>query len=210
MRKDLVELISELKEKESLSEVQQRLDEGESALGILDDARRALEIVGQRFEKNVYFIPDLVYSGEIVKRISELVKAEIKQAPDFKTLGKYLIGTVSGDIHDLGKNIVAFLLKVNGFEVIDLGVNVPAQRFVDAIREHQLRIVGMSCLLTTAFDAMKKTIQAIAEAGLREQVKIMIGGAVLDEKVVGYVGADILGPSAASAVSISKDWLGIK
>ena len=210
MRKHLVELISELREKESLLEVRQRLDAGESALGILDDAKRALEIVGERFEKHVYFVPDLVYSGEIVKRISELVNAEIEQASDFKAIGKYLIGTVSGDIHDLGKNIVVFLLKVNGFEVIDLGVNVPAQQFVDAIREHQPAIVGMSCLLTTAFDSMKNTIKAIAEAGLRKQVRIMIGGAVSDENVVEYVGADIFGPSANSAVSISKDWLGIK
>ena len=211
MAGDLVSILADLKEKEALAMVQERLDSGDDPMAILDDARTAMEVVGKRFEENTYFIPDLVYSGEILKTISGIIKPLlVKEEAKTEKLGKVLVGTVAGDIHDIGKNIVTFLLEVNGFEVKDVGVDVPARTFVEAIKEFEPDVVGLSCLLTVAFDAMKDTITAIQEAGLRDKVKIMIGGGVVDEHLVPYVGADGFEQYASGAVTLSKKWLGIK
>jgi 5-methyltetrahydrofolate--homocysteine methyltransferase len=211
MAGDLVNLLADLKEQEALALVRERIDRGEDPMAVLDDARAAMEVVGRRFEENTYFIPDLVYSGEILKTISEIIKPLlVKEKEEADKLGKVLIGTVAGDIHDIGKNIVAFLLEVNGFDVRDIGVDVPAAKFVEAIKEFEPDVVGLSCLLTVAFDAMKDTITAIRDAGLRDRVKIMIGGGVVDENLVPYVGADGFEQYASGAVTISKKWLGIK
>ncbi len=210
MAGDLVSTLADLKEKEALDMVQERLDSGDDPVAILDDARRALEVVGQRFEDHTYFIPDLVYSGKILEAISEIIKPLlVKDEEESEKLGKVLIGTVAGDIHDIGKNIVTFLLDINGFETKDIGVNVPAKRFVDTIKEFEPDVVGLSCLLTVAFDAMRDTITAIKDAGLRDKVKIMIGGGVVDENLVPYVGADGFEQHASGAVTLSKKWLGI-
>ncbi len=207
---DLVNTLADLKEKEALAMVQERLDSGDDPMAILDDARTAMEVVGKRFEEHTYFIPDLVYSGEILKTISEIIKPLlVEEKEESEKLGKVLIGTVAGDIHDIGKNIVTFLLEVNGFEVKDVGVDVPVKKFVEAIEEFEPDVVGLSCLLTVAFDAMKDTITAIQEAGLRDKVKIMIGGGVVDENLVPYVGADAFEQYASGAVTLSKKWLGI-
>jgi len=206
---DLVQALADLREKKALEIVRQRLSAGDNPMHILDDARRALEIVGQRFEENTYFIPDLVYSGEILKVISNIIKPELMQETKPEPIGRVVMGTVAGDIHDLGKNMVTFLLEVNGFEVRDIGIDVPAQKFVEIIQEYKPQVVGLSCLLTTAFDAMQKTVQAIEKAGLRDQVKIMIGGGVVDNDLVPYVGADAFGQHASGAVTLSKKWLGI-
>ena len=165
---DLVNILADLKEKEALNLVQERLNAGDDPMDILNEARKAMEIVGKRYDECTYFIPDLVYSGKILEAITEMVKVKITKTSDTKSLGKVLMGTVAGDIHDIGKNIVTFLLDVNGFHVLDLGVDVPAQKFVEAIREFEPDVVGLSCLLTLAFDSMKETIQTIKEAGLRE------------------------------------------
>src|SRR4030043_733911 len=135
MAKDLVKTLADLKEKEALQIVQDRLKAGDDPLGILNDARRAVEIVGKRFSDSEYFIPDLVYSGEILKAITDLVKPKLTKPAEARRLGKIVFGTVAGDIHDIGKDIVVFMLDVNGFEVHDLGIDVPAQKFVDAIKE---------------------------------------------------------------------------
>src|SRR3989304_9374713 len=128
MAKDLVNALADLKEKEALQIVHERLNAGDDPLGILNDARRAVEIVGKRFSDSEYFIPDLVYSGEILKSITEIVKPKITKAAEGKRLGKVGVGTVAGDIHDIGKDIVVFMLDVNGFEVFDLGIDVPVQK----------------------------------------------------------------------------------
>jgi len=150
----------------------------------------------------------LVYSGEILKGITDMVKPKLTKAAEVKRLGKLVLGTVSGDIHDIGKNIVAFMLDIYGFEVYDLGVDVPAQKFVDKIKETNAGIVGLSGLLTLAFDSMKETIEAIEDAGLRGKVKIMVGGALIDDRVRKYTGADAYGRDAAAAVSLAKKWVG--
>ena len=135
---DLVNTLADLKEKEALAMVQERLDSGDDPMAILDDARTAMEVVGKRFEEHTYFIPDLVYSGEILKAISEIIKPLlVEEKEESEKLGKVLIGTVAGDIHDIGKNIVTFLLEVNGFEVKDVGVDVPVKKVVEAIEEFE-------------------------------------------------------------------------
>ncbi|MFO7995990.1 MAG: B12-binding domain-containing protein, partial [Dehalococcoidia bacterium] len=135
MAKGLVNTLADLKEEETLKIVQDRLNAKEDPLKILDDARKAMEIVGQRFASSEYFIPDLVYSGEILKEVTEIVKPKLSKATESKKLGKIVFGTVAGDIHDIGKDIVVFMLDVNGFEVYDLGVDVPVQTFVDKTKE---------------------------------------------------------------------------
>ena len=208
MEQDLVAALADLKEDEALAIVRERLEAGGDPLGIFDDAKRAMEIVGQRFSDSEYFIPELVYAGEILKEISVLVKPRIGSETDVARLGKVIIGTVAGDIHDIGKDIVVFMLDVNGFEVIDLGVDVPAERFVDTIKESGSSVVGLSGFLTLAFQSMKDTITAIDGAGLRDGVKIMIGGGPIDEQVRSFTGADAFGTDAMAAVDLAKGWLG--
>jgi methanogenic corrinoid protein MtbC1 len=208
MAEDLVNALVNLKEQEALEIVQNRLNAGDDPLSILDDARRAMETVGERFQKSEYFIPELVYSGEILKGINDMVKPKLTKAAEVKRLGKLVLGTVSGDIHDIGKDIVAFMLDISGFEVYDLGVDVPAQKFVDKVKETNASIVGLSGFLTTAFDSMKETIEAIKAADLRDRVKIMVGGGLIDDRVRKYTGADAYGKDAAAAVSLAKKWVG--
>jgi 5-methyltetrahydrofolate--homocysteine methyltransferase len=208
MAKDLISTLADLKEKEALGIVQDRLGAGDDPLSILDDARRALEIVGKRFSDCEYFIPDLVYAGEILKEITDMVKPKLTKAAELKRLGKVVLGTVAGDIHDIGKDIVVFMLDVNGFEVLDLGIDVPAQKFVDAIKNTGSRVVGLSGFLTLAFQSMKDTVETIKKAGLRNEVKIMIGGGQIDDQVKGFTGADAYGKDAMEAVKLAKGWIG--
>ena len=208
MAEDLVSTLADLKEKEALGIVQDRLSAGEEPLKILNDARRAVEIVGKRFADSQYFIPDLVYSGEILKEITDMVKPKLAKAAEVKRVGKVIIGTVAGDIHDIGKDIVVFMLDVNGIEVYDLGVDVPAQKFVEKIKESGAPIVGLSGFLTLAFDSMKQTIEAVKAAGLRDKVKVMIGGGQISEEIRKYAGADAYGKDAMAGVSLAKKWVG--
>jgi len=210
MAKDLVSALADLKEKEALKIVEDRLNAGEEPHKILDDTRHAMEIVGKRFADNEYFIPDLVYSGEILKEITNMVKPKLTKAAEVKRLGKVVMGTVVGDIHDIGKDIVVFMLDVNGFEVYDLGVDVPAQKFIEKIKESGAPIVGLSGFLTLAFDSMKQTIEAIKGAGLRDKVKVMIGGGQISEEIRKYTGADAYGKDAMAGVSLAKKWVGAK
>jgi 5-methyltetrahydrofolate--homocysteine methyltransferase len=208
MSKDLAKLLADLKEKEALSMVEKRLKEGEDPLGILTDARKGMEIVSKRFSDNEYFIPDLVYSGEILRAITDMVKPKLTKTMEVKRLGKVIVGTVAGDIHDIGKDIVVFMLDVNGYEVFDLGIDVPVQKFVDTIKNTGSKVVGMSGFLTLAFQSMKDTVEAIKKAGLRDKVKIMIGGGQIDEQVRSFTGADAYGKDAMEAVKLAKGWIG--
>jgi len=206
---NLVSALTDLKEKEVLEIVQHRLNIGDNPISILDDARCAMETIGNRFASGEYFIPDLVYSGVILSEISDIVKPKLTGEAEIKRLGKVVFGTVAGDIHDIGKDIVVFMLDVNAFEVYDLGVDVPVQKFIEKIKESNAPIVGLSGFLTLAFDAMKETVEAIKAAGLRDKVKIMIGGGQIDEEVRKYTGADAYGRDAMAAVELAKGWLGL-
>ena len=204
----LAKLLSDLKEPEALQYVEKALAEGVDPVALLDEAREGMAIVGQRFASEDYFIPDLIFSGEILKGIVKILEPHLKKGKEQKRLGKAVVGTVAGDIHDIGKDLVVFMLDVSGFEVLDLGIDVPAQKFVDAIKESGSRIVGLSGFLTLAFDSMKETVDAIQKAGLRDKVKIMIGGGQIDEQVRNYTGADAYGRDAVAAVQLAKGWIG--
>ena len=160
MSKDLVDAMVHMRETETMELAQKMLDAGEDPLQVLDLGRKALEIVGKRFETGKYFLPELIMSGEMLKKISQIAKPFIQQESKQKNqaAAKVVIGSVKGDIHDIGKDMVTFMLDINGFEVHDLGVDVPAEKFVEAIKAFQPEVVGMSALLTTAFESMKNTI----------------------------------------------------
>lgn len=207
MSAKLLDAISHMREQEALETVKELLTSGEDPLAILDTCTRAMEIVGQRFETGEYFLPELIMAGEILKQISAVVKPGLQGDAGTEKKGKVLIGTVKGDIHDIGKDIVTFLLDVNGFEVHDIGIDVPPARFVEEIEHFQPQVVGLSGLLTVAYDAMKETITAIDDAGQREQVKIMIGGGQMSDKVCEYVGADAYGEDAVAGVTLANKWL---
>ncbi|MAF85485.1 MAG: methionine synthase [Dehalococcoidales bacterium] len=210
MVRDIVSALADLKEKEALKIVQERLSAGDDPLSILEDTKQAMGIIGKRFETREYFIPDLVYSGEILKEITKMVKLKLPKTAQDERPGKVIIGTVAGDIHDIGKNIVTFMLDINGFEVYDLGVDLPAQKFVEKIKETDANIVGLSGFLTLVFDSMKETIEAIKAAGLRDRVKIMVGGGLIDDEIRKYTGADAYGRDAIAAVSLARKWVGGK
>lgn len=210
MAKDLVKTLADLKEQEVIKIVEERLKAKEDPARILEDARKGMEMVGKRFASGEYFIPDLVYSGEILKSVTELVKPKLTKATESRKLGKIVFGTVAGDIHDIGKDIVVFMLDVNGFEVHDLGVDVPAQKFVEKIKETGASIVGLSGFLTLAFDSMKQTVDAMNGAGLQDKVKVMIGGGQITEEVRKYTGADAYGKDAVEGVTLAKKWAGAK
>ena len=210
MAEELVSALVNLREKEALEIVKERLRIGNDPLKLLEDGRIAMEIVGKRFEEGSYFLPELIYSGEILREITEMVKPKITKAGEIKRLGKFVMGTVAGDIHDLGKDIVTFMLDVSGFEVHDLGVDVPPKKFIQKLEETQAELVGLSGFMTLSFEPMKETVEAIEAAGLRDKVKIMIGGGQVDDKVRKYSGADAYRPDAMAAVLLAKEWVGGK
>lgn len=210
MSEKLVTAIADMEEKEALAVTAELLAQKTDPLTILDDCRSAMEIVGQRYEKGTYFLPELLLAGEMLTEITAIVKPEMAKTQELQRHGKVLIGTVKGDIHDIGKNIVTFMLDANGFEVRDLGVDVPAEKFVEAIREFQPQVVALSGFLTLAFDSMKETVKAIEAAGLRNGMKIMVGGGPVSEEVRNYTGADGYGKDAMAGVSLAKQWVGVK
>ena len=207
MSEKLIDAMVNMKEKEALEITKQLLDGGEDPMNILNACKDAMTVVGERFEKGEFFLPELVMAGEMLSQISAIVKPEITSSQASEHLGKVIIGTVEGDIHDIGKDIVVFMLDVNGFEVLDLGIDVPVQKFVDAIKDFKPAVVGLSGFLTLAFDSMKATVDAIKEAGLRDDIKIMIGGGQIDDEVRKYAGADAYGSDAMDAVKLSKKWI---
>ena len=210
MSNQLVEAIADMREQEALKMVREMVDSGSNPMAILDSTREAMDLIGQRFEEGTYFLPELMLAGEMMSQITEIIKPKMAEMPEIKRHGKVLIGTVEGDIHDIGKNVVSFMLDVNGFEVLDLGVDVSPQRFVEAIREFQPQIVALSGFLTLSFDSMKNTVAAIKSTGLRDNVKIMIGGGQINEVVKEYAGADGYGKDAIEGISMARKWTGVK
>jgi methanogenic corrinoid protein MtbC1 len=203
----LAKLLTDLKEPEAIEFVEKALAKGADPLQLLGEARDGMGAVGQKFASGEYFIPDLIFSGEILKSVVKVLEPHLKKVKEEKRRGKVVIGTVAGDIHDIGKNLVSFMLDVNGFEVVDLGIDVPAQKFVDAVRQSGARVAGLSGFLTLAFDSMKATVKALKDAGLAE-LKIMIGGGQIDDQVRGYTGADAYGKDAMAAVKLAGGWIG--
>lgn len=206
MSQELIHAITEMEEDEAMAIARKLLDSGTPPMEILDDCRTALNIVGDRFACGESFIPELMLAGEMLTNITAMVKPHLAQEAAAQKLGKVVIGTVKGDIHSIAKDIVAFMLDLNGFEVTDLGVDVPPEKFVEAVKKTGATIVGLSGFLTLAYDPMKETVQALKKAGL--PVKVMIGGGQVDEQIVKYTSADAYGKDAMAAVSLAKAWIG--
>ncbi len=211
MKEQLVTLIADMEEEAAIKLAQEMVDSGVDPNIVLDAGREAMTIVGQRYEEKEYFLPELIIAGDMLKAIGDIVKPKLaEQRAGQAAAGKVVIGTVAGDIHDLGKDVVSFMLDVNHFEVVDLGVDVPAETFVQKVAEVKPDVVGMSGFLTMAYEQMKKTVDALNEAGLRDGVKIMIGGAIMDDAAAKFIGADAYGADASAAVRLCQDWTGGK
>ncbi|MCS7253008.1 MAG: corrinoid protein [Armatimonadota bacterium] len=190
---------------------QQALDEGMDAARILNEGLIAgMQVVGEKFKKNEFYIPEVLVAARAMKAAMEVLRPILTERSDIQPLATVVIGTVRGDLHDIGKNLVAMMLEGAGFRVIDLGVDTPPEKFVEAVKEHGARIVGMSALLTTTMPAMKDTIETLKAAGIRDQVIIMVGGAPLTQEYADSIGADGYAPDAASAVDKAKELLSKK
>jgi 5-methyltetrahydrofolate--homocysteine methyltransferase len=208
MSKELVDAMVGMKEQEAISIAKDLIDKGTDPLEIFGACREAMDAVGNRFEKGEFFLPELMMAGEMLRQISELIKPLMKEeAKSGGDAGNVIIATVAGDIHDIGKDIVVLMLDVNGFDVLDLGIDVPADKIVDAIKDFKPSVVGLSGFLTLAFDSMKETVDKIKDAGLRDNIKIMIGGGQIDDEIVKYSGADAFGKDAMEAVKLAQGWV---
>lgn len=204
MSKELIDAITEMREEDAVEITNELLEAGVTPADILGACKDAMEVIGNRFEKGEAFIPELMLAGEMMSAITDILKPRMAEESVAEKLGKVVLGTVQGDIHDIAKDIVAFMLDLNGFEVINLGVDVPVEKFVETAKESGAKMVGLSGFLTLAYDPMKDTVKALRDAGLN--VKIMIGGGQIDEQIRLYTGADAYGKDAMAAVAIAKEW----
>jgi methanogenic corrinoid protein MtbC1 len=206
---ELVTAIAEIREDEALDLVKDALDAQKPPADILDECQQGVKIVGDRFESGEYYLPELIMAGEILKKVSVFLKPGLAESNGGTrtSRGKIVLGTVRGDLHDIGKDIVALVLEGNGYDVTDLGVDVPEERFVEAVAKVRPQVVALSGLLTLAFDSMKSTVEALDAAGLRKDVKIMIGGAVVDETVRESCGADGYGRNVGTALKLANQWI---
>ncbi|HAL61672.1 MAG TPA: cobalamin-binding protein [Chloroflexi bacterium] len=184
--------------------VQQALEAGHNPGDILNEAMiAAMAEVGRRFEAQEYFVPEMLIAARAMKAGMAILKPHLLEA-NIEPVGKVVLGTVKGDLHDIGKNLVGMMLEGVGFEVIDLGVDVSPEQFVEAIREHYPRFMGMSALLTTTMPRMRATIEALSESGLRDQVAVMVGGAPVIQKFADEIGADLYAPDASAAANRAR------
>jgi methanogenic corrinoid protein MtbC1 len=207
MSSALATMLAELQEDETLAEVRKLLDEGADHFTLVEGLREGMSDVGRRFEDKEYFLSELIMSAEIFKEAIALIEPHL-EAGAGPSKGSLVIGTVKGDIHDIGKNIVATLLRCEGYDVHDLGVDIPPEAFIDKLKETGASLLALSGLLTLAFDSMKETVDTLAEAGLRDKVKVIIGGGPVNDKVVEFSGADAYGEDAAQAVKLAGEYLG--
>ena len=200
-RDKIVEAIIELDEQVALELADEMMKEGTDPVEILERCREGMSIVGEKFESGDFFLSEMIMAAEIFNQIMDIIRPHLKSTV-CESKGKILIGTVEGDVHDIGKNIAIALLEAEGFDIIDLGVDVPPSTFVEAIKEHEPDIVGMSSLLTVALETTKQTIEAITEAGLRDKVKIIIGGGRIDTHATEYIKPDASTDNAALGVRL--------
>ena len=207
-RENFINALVDLDETACIELLKQRVAANEDPSIVLEDVRKATDIVGERFEDGRFFVSDLMMVGEILNQIMEILRPLFGTGA-MEDKGTIVIGTVGGDVHDIGKNIVTALLEAEGFTVIDLGIDVPPEEFVSAIKEHKPIVVGLSGLLTEAIESMKETIDAITAAGLRDQVKIVVGGGRTDLETMEYTGADAWSDNATSGVSTFRKLAGV-
>lgn len=208
MLEELKQAVLEGEDEKTRELAEKAIKNGIEPSKILNDALiPAMEIVGKEYEEGKRYIPEMLISAEAMKAAMEVLRPVFVET-GVKFKGKVVIGTVEGDLHDIGKNLVAMMLEGAGFEVIDLGVEVPAARFVQAVREHKPDVLGISALLTTTMVHMPDVIEALREAGLRDEVKIIVGGAPVTQEYAEKIGADAYAPDAAAAVEVVKRLIG--
>jgi 5-methyltetrahydrofolate--homocysteine methyltransferase len=204
---DLVSCLVNMKRDRVAELTDKLLDGGADPMALLDASRRGMAEVGRLFEQEEYFVPELLLAGRMLSTISEKVKPYlIKGKSTEEKKGRVIIGTVEGDIHDIGKDIVVTMLDISGYEVLDLGVDVPKERFLEAAAAFKPQVIGLSGFLTLVFDPMKDTIAALKRADIGE-VRFMIGGGQIDEQVLEYTGADAYGRNALEAVKLCDKWI---
>jgi len=196
--------LADLNEEEVARLVRDQLDAGADAVSLLNECRQGMDIVGERYKTGDYFLSELIVSGEIFKDSMKVIEPHLQASADIGERTKIVLGTVKGDIHNIGKDIVAVLLKGAGFEVYDLGIDVEPQAMVDKLIETRAPILGMSGLLTPSFDSMKQTVEAVKAAGIRDKVKIVIGGGVVTQLVQRHAGADAFTDDGLEGVDICK------
>lgn len=207
MSQELINAITEMREEDALKITNQLLDSGTAPMDVLGFGKQAMDMIGDKFEKGEAFIPELIMAGEMMTGISNIVKPLLASDDNTEKKGKIVFGTVEGDIHDIAKDIVVFMLDLDGFEVTDLGVDVSPAKFVEAVQNTGAKMVGLSGFLTLAYDPMKNTVKALMDAGLTD-VKVMIGGGQIDEQIREYTNADAYGKDAMTAIVLANEWIG--
>ncbi len=201
---ELRQALRDLNEKKVYELVEQKIREGWPAMEIVKALNEGMVAVGELFSTGKYFISQLIFSAEILKAVMKRLEPLMVKTPSGPSAGKVVIGTVKGDIHDIGKNIVVTLLRGSGFEVVDLGVDVPAERFVKALQETGARALGLSALLNFTYPEMKQVVDELVKAGLRDKVKIIIGGTPTNEQVRQFTGADYYAEDAVTGINICR------
>jgi methanogenic corrinoid protein MtbC1 len=204
---ELAEALANLEEDKVRDLVQKRIASNGDPMSLVDELRQGMDIVGDRYKSKDYFLSELIISGEIFKESMATIEPKLKGANRGEPLGKIVLGTVKGDIHNIGKDIAATLLTAAGFEVYDLGIDVSSDTFIDKLKETGSSILGMSGLLTPAFESMKDTVKALEAAGLRSKVKVIIGGGIVTEQVGKYVGADAFTDDASEGVETCRGFV---
>lgn len=207
MGQDLKQAFLALDSLRVLGAVRAKLESGTSPIAIIDECRQSITEIGERFSRGEVFLSELIIASKFFEDAMALVQPHLGLSRSDPSLGRVVLGTVKGDIHDIGKNIVAALFRCEGFEVLDLGVDVPAQRFAEAVASSGAPVVGLSCLLTTGFQSMKTTIETLKKAKLRQKVFIMVGGGPVDGRVKDYVEADYAASDAVDGVRACRDFL---
>ena len=201
---DVADIIIAGKAKKTAGVVQDALDSGEDAHAILDTMIEAMGVVGDRFSRNEIFVPEMLISAKAMKKGVEVIKPFLAD-DSVGSMGKMIMGTVAGDLHDIGKNLVIMMIESAGFEVIDLGVDVPIERFLSAYEANpDTKIIGASALLTTTMPALEQTVSAINAAPWRSKVKVMVGGAPITQEFADKIGADAYTADAAAAAAMAK------
>jgi methanogenic corrinoid protein MtbC1 len=208
MSSQILEGFLSMKRPAVLEAVQKKLESGADPFAVLQECQTAMEEVGKRFESGVFFLSELIYSAEIFKAVSPILQEKLAESRGARdSLGPIVFGTALGDIHDLGKNLVITFMRANGFIVHDIGVDVPHQKFIDALKETRAPILAMSGLITPALLSMKEVVELLKEQGLRKKTLVMIGGAVTTDLACRETGADVRGADAIAAVTLCKNYL---
>jgi methylmalonyl-CoA mutase cobalamin-binding domain/chain len=207
MNKKLVKAVAELNEDQALNLVEDMVKNGVTPLEIVEDCKKGVEIVGQKYSNQEYFLSDLIMSEEILKEIMDIIEPYFPDKTDDENQIDIVMGTIEGDIHDLGKNIVIYLLKSVGINVLDLGVDVNPEDFVEKISETKAKLLGISVLITYSIGSIKKVIELLEESNLRDDVTVIIGGYPVNDIIKDFTGADYYNTCADEAVDLIRELL---